>query len=100
MLVMELVVRLRHTDRQAFVVGDARKMLAHLFDELVIDIQGVADAPQVPHYGLRRRLRLAVGERCDGGLELRNAELDALDIDQGRQAGYAMAVQRQRHVGG
>ena len=99
MLVVVLVVLHRVADRQAFVVGDALEVVADLGDQRIIHVDRVAEVAEIADHRLRRRLCVAIGERRDRRLDLRDAELDRFDVHQRGQTRHAMAMELERCLG-
>ena len=98
MLIVECVVFEHLTDWFTLLFGDAEEVLADLRDGGIVDVQAKSKLTQIFYHGLQGWLRRAVGQRRDGGMNAISSRFNALEIDQRRHAGQAMAVQLYRSV--
>ena len=97
---MRLVVFHRFADRQAVALGDRGEMFHHRFERLQIDLRVVAERFQIVGDVEHRRLRRAVGERRDRGVQNAHAELDAFEIIERRLAAVAVGVKLHGDIAG
>ena len=97
MLVMKGVEILDLAERLALLLRDPPEMFADLRDQIVVEIHAITERAQVCGDALRGRLRSAVGQRRDRGVDAIGAGLDAFQIDQRCDAGHAVTVQLDRN---
>src|SRR5450759_2244510 len=98
MLEMECVVFHRRPERFAFLLRDLVEVLADFVDQCVVDVDRIAHVAKLTHDHLRRRLRRTAREWRNRAIELGDAGLDALEIDERREPRYAMTVELQRYL--
>ena len=95
---MEAVESTRHTHRLILSIGDFLDPVTGRGDAIIVNVDGIAERPQISYQGLGRRLTGAVGKRSDGGVNGIHAQLRAKEIGQWGQAGQGVGVYLQRDI--
>src|SRR5688500_18888299 len=98
MVILPLVIFALRADRMSFALGDVGKMIFDRLDRLQIDERFEAESASVGGYVKNRRLRRAVGERRDRGMQRVYTEFERFKIIERRHAVIAVGMKLQRHI--
>ncbi len=98
MLVLRIVVFHRRADRKAFALGDVQEMVRHRFENLLVDESLVAQGAEIFRDVEQRRVRRAIRQWRQRGIDDLDAELDGFEATERAQAGGAVRVQFHRYA--
>ncbi len=99
-LILRVVVFHRRADGKAFALGDVGEMVGHRFEQFFVDQRFVAEGAEILGDIEERRIRRAVGQRRQRGVDDLDAELDRFETAKRAEAGGAVGVQLDRNAVG